>query len=329
MAVVLALLVGFCAACSDSDSTAGARLPPPAEPSSAPEPSRPPAGRVVAVGSLAEGVVADPRTHLVVVGLREPFRLALLDGRTGRTRHEVALPGRLRHLQLEREGGPVLVPVETADQLLRVTLPDGGIESQVDVGRFPHDATATARGSVVVGDEFGGTVSVIEDDEVVHTFDDATQPGGVASVGESVGMVDVRENTLTLYDISRRTRVAEVPAGAGPTHVIADRRRNLVVVDTRGEALLVFGLTPQLKLLTRLPLPGGPYGIGYDSRRDRFWVTLTATNELVGLDFAQGRLEIATRLPTVRQPNTVSVDTSTGTVFVASPSEGSLQIIGG
>jgi len=223
----------------------------------------------------------------------------------------------------------VLVPVETADQLLRVTLPDGRVESQVDVGRFPHDATATARGSVVVADEFAGTVSVIEDDEVVHTFDDGTQPGGVASVGELVGMVDVRENTLTLYDISRRTRVAEVPAGAGPTHVVADRRGNLVVVDTRGEALLVFGLEPQLTLLTRLPLPGGPYGIAYDSRRDRFWVTLTATNELVGLDFAQGRLKIATRLPTVQQPNTVSVDSSTGTVYVASPSEGSLQIIGG
>nr|MDQ3990227.1 YncE family protein [Actinomycetota bacterium] len=58
-------------------------LPPAAEPAEAPEPTRAPAGRVVPVGPIAEGVVADPVTGLVAVGLRDPFRLALVDGRTG------------------------------------------------------------------------------------------------------------------------------------------------------------------------------------------------------------------------------------------------------
>lgn len=323
----LTLAAAVCAGCSDAADPPQRQLPPPAEPSTAPEPTRKPVGEVVVVGPMAEGVVADPRTHLVAVGLREPFRLALIDGRTGEQPRTVPLPGRLRHLQLEAAGGPVLVPSESANEVLRVSLPDGDVESQVAVGRFPHDATATAGGTVVVGDELGGTVSVVEDDRVVHAFDDSTQPGGVAAVGERVGMVDVRENTLTLYDIPRRERVAELPAGEGPTHVIADRRGNLIVVDTRGEALLVFGLDPQLRMLSRVPLDGGPYGIGYDPRRDRLWVTLTATNELVGFEFSDGTPREVTRLPTLRQPNTVTVDPSTGRVFVASPTEGALQLI--
>ncbi len=300
---------------------------PAAEPAEAPAAGRPPAGQVVQVGPVAEGVVADPQTHLVAVGLRDPARLLLVDGLNGQLRREVRMPGHLRHLQLQAPGGPVLVPAESADALLRVALPGGDIVSQVPVGDFPHDATATAGGIVAVANEFGGTVSVVEGDRVVHTFDDATQPGGVAAVGERVGMVDVRENTLTVYDIPGRRRIAELPAGQGPTHLAADRRGRLFVVDSRGGAILVYGLDPEPRRLAQLALPGRPYGIAYDSARDRLWVTLTERNELVGLDLREDQPRVATRLPTIRQPNTVAVDSATGRVFVASPAEGALQLV--
>jgi len=282
---------------------------------------------VVQVGPVAEGLVADPQTHLVTVGLRDPARLALVDGQSGQLLREVRVAGHLRHLGLQAPGGPVLVPAESADALLRVTLPDGDIVSQVPVGDFPHDATATAGGTVAVANEFGGTVSVVEGDRVVHTFDDATQPGGVAAVGERVGMVDVRENTLTVYDIPGRTRIAELPAGQGPTHVTADRRGRLYVVDSRGGSILVYGLDPEPRRLAQLALPGRPYGIAYDSTRDRLWVTLTERNELVGLDLREDQPEVVIRVPTIRQPNTVAVDSATGRVFVASPAEGALQLV--
>src|SRR5438309_1863837 len=52
-------------------------LPPPAEPA----PARPvvvsPAGRLVAVGSAPEGIVADPVTRTVVVGVRNPDQLTV------------------------------------------------------------------------------------------------------------------------------------------------------------------------------------------------------------------------------------------------------------
>lgn len=302
-------------------------LPPAAEPANAPEPARPPAGRVVSVGPIAEGVVADPVTGLVAVGLRDPFRLALVDGRTGEIRRQVPLPGHLRHLQLAAPGGPVLVPVESANELLQVSLPDGKVISQVRVGKVPHDATATAAGAIAVGNEFGGTVSVVEGDRVVHTFDDATQPGGLAAVGDRVAMADVRENTLTVYDLPRRERIAELPAGRGPTHAIADGRGRVLVADTRGDGIILFGLDPRPHQLARLPLPGKPYGLAVDKTRNRLWVTLTATNEVVGIDVGGQTPRVVTRLPTIRQPNTVAVDSTTGRLFVASPTEGALQLI--
>jgi DNA-binding beta-propeller fold protein YncE len=78
-----------------------------------------------------------------------------------------------------------------------------------------------------------------------------------------------------------------------------------------------------------LPLPGTPYGLAYDAARDRLWVTLTATNQLVGFDTrADPPREIA-RIPTVRQPNTVAVDEATGRLAVTGPDDGTLQLIPG
>ncbi|MQA12934.1 MAG: YncE family protein [Pseudonocardiaceae bacterium] len=325
----LALLASGCGV-ERSDPAArdpGSRLPPPAETANSPEQTRTPSGDVVAIGPIAEGVVADPRTGLVAVGLRDPFRLALVDGASGEVRREVPLSGHLRHLQLEAPGGPVLVPAESANALLRVALPAGEVISRVGVDRFPHDATATAGGSIVVANEFGGTVSVVEGGRVVHAFGNATQPGGVDAVGERVGMVDVRENSLTVYDIPGRRRIAELPAGEGTTHVVTGPRGRLLVADTEGDAITIFGLDPEPRMLDRLPLPGSPYGISYDDARDWLWVTLTATNEVVGIDFAGGAPRVAVRLPTIRQPNTVAVNSATGRVFVASPTEGALQLI--
>lgn len=331
--VLLVLLALMLSACGNGTSHSARHEPnvkrfPAAEPSNAPELNQPPTGRLISIGTGAEGAVADAQTHLVAVGLRDPSRLALVDGRTGTPVHDVALPGHLRHLQLRGPGGPVIVPVESSDAVLEVSLPSGAVSPAVHVGKSPHDATATSSGALVVGNEFGGTVSVVENGAVVHTFVDATQPGGLAAVGDTAGMVDVSENTLTIYDIKHRERIAELAAGRGPTHAIADKHGRIAVVDTRGGALLIYALGSRPHQVARLPLPGGPYGVAYDPTRDRLWVTLTAFNELVEIDMSGGKTpKVERRLPTLRQPNTVAIDSSTGRVFVASPTEGALELI--
>jgi DNA-binding beta-propeller fold protein YncE len=292
-------------------------------------PAAPPAGRTVPVGAAPEGVVVDPQTHIVAVGVRDPVALTLLDATSGAVLRTVPLPGGLRHLQLAAPGGPVLVPDEGSNRLLRVALPTGTITSQVVTGVVPHDATAAAHGTVFVANELGRSVVAVRGDRIVHTFTDVTQPAGLAAVGDLVGVVDVRENTLTVYDAERLQRVAKLPAGAGPTHVVADKRGHLAVIDTRGGAVLLYALQPTIRQIGKVPLPGTPYGVAYDPVRDRLWVTLTALNEVIGLNLDAGSPVLATPLPTVRQPNTVAVDSSTGRLFVTGTAEGTLEIIEG
>ncbi len=271
--------------------------------------------------------MVDPQTNTVAVAVRDPFALVLLDATTGAVLRKVPLPGGVRHLQLAGPGGPVLVPVEGTNQLLRVALPSGEVTSQVVTGVVPHDATAAANGTVFVANELGSSVVVLRGDQIVHTFTDVTQPAGLAAVGDLVGLVDVRENTLTVYDAQRLQRVAELPAGEGPTHVVADKRGHLAVVDTRGGAVLLFEVTPQFRQIGRTELPGTPYGVAYNPTTDRLWVTLTANNEVIGLNLDADTPVLATPLPTVRQPNTVAVDSRTGRLFVTGTAEGVLQII--
>lgn len=326
-----ALLAAAASACSSPAPPAAPppELPPPAEPAVAPELTAAPAGRVVPLPALPEGAVADPVTHLVAVGVREPNGLAIVDGRTGELRTRVPLPGHLRHLQLVAPGGPVLVADEDSDELFTIALPSGAVISHVRTGESPHDATAAANGLVFAANEGGRSVAVLRGDQVVHTFGDLTQPAGLAAIGNLVALVDVRQNDLTGYDADTLTQVARVPAGRGPTHVVADKHGRFAVTDTRGDAVILYEATPRLREVARLDLPGSPYGITYDDVHDRLWVTLTARNEVVAVDLGGTAPTVGVRLPTVRQPDTVAVDGVLNTLYVTGTEAGALQLIGG
>jgi DNA-binding beta-propeller fold protein YncE len=298
-----------------------------AEPATAPAVAVSPAGQIIKVGEQAEGIVADPETHLVAVGVRDPDGLALLDGSTGRLAGRVALPGHLRHLELAGPGGPVLVPDEDSGNLISVRLPGGAILSTLPVGKYPHAVTRTDDGTLAVADELGGAFVLVRDGRVIKRFTDVTQPGGVAAVGALVGVIDVRERTLSLYDTWERKRIDRIEAGHGPTHMVADSHGHFQVVDTSGNRLLTYQLRPRLRRIGATALPGTPYGVAYDSARDRLWVTLTARNQVVAVDLGGREPVVTATIPTVRQPNTVAVDSATGRVFVASRTDGTVQMI--
>ena len=318
------LLVALLAACS-----AGTDEPPAgpgaAEPADSPLTSAAPAGAVVDLEPSAEGMVFDAVTGLLAVAVRDPFRLLLVDGATGRTVRTVPLPGHARHLQLAGPGGPVLVPAEDSNTLVEVELP-GGSTRETPVGEYPHDAARLAGGQTLVADELGGTLSVVTDGEVTRTIDSQTQPGGIAAVGDLAGVVDVGAFTLTTYDVPAGELRTVTDAGDGPTHVVADARGRFLVADTRGDAILVFSSAP-LELEESAELPGTPYGLAYDASAQVLWVTLTRVNEVVGLSTAGDRLTEVARFPTVRQPNTVAVDPASGRVYVGSRSTGQLQLL--
>jgi DNA-binding beta-propeller fold protein YncE len=327
VAAVLLPLTLALAGCASSRPPSEPAVDPPAraaEPADSPEPTVDPAGTVVPLDPDAEGMVFDPVTGLLAVAVRDPDRLLLLD-RDGAVVRAVPLPGHARHLQLAAPGGPVLVPAEDADTLVEVALPGGGT-TETPVGSYPHDAAQLAGGQVLVGDEKGGTLTVVEDGRVTATLTSQTQPGGIAVAGDTAGVVDVGAFTLTSYDVPPGVLVDVVDAGEGPTHLVADGRGRFLVADTRGDALLTFTADP-LEQVGELPLDGTPYGLAYDGAAQLLWVTLTATNEVVGLSTAGDQLIEVARLPTVRQPNTVAVDPVSGRVYVGSRATGQLQLV--
>ncbi len=302
-------------------------LAPAAEPQRAPVVSSPIPGRLVPVGDAPEGVVVDAVSRTVAVAKRDPDELVLINADSAIVTARVPLPGSVRHLQLAAPGGPILVPVETANALVRVDLPQARAEPPVLTGTSPHDATAASNAIVFVANEHGGTVAALREDAVVKVFTGSVQPAGVAAVGTAVGVLDVRKNDLTVYDAATLATVGSTPAGAGPTHLVADRHGRLIAADTRGDALRVFTALPTPRQIASVAQPGGPYGITYDPTRDRLWVASSGTNEVVGYDMIEATPREVRRFPTVQNPYTLGVDSTTGRLFVASVTGGVVQVI--
>jgi len=321
----LAVLTGCGGDEAGSGSAPGDAPSPPskraAEPARAPQPAAQPAGRVVPVGNKPEGAVFEPRSRMLAVGLTDPDLLALV-APDGAVRRRVRLAGAPRHLTLD--GRTVLVPAEKADRLVLVGLPDGDAR-EVRVGDNPHDADDAGE-RIFVGDEFASTMTVLEDDRVVRTVPTDKQPGGVVGLPDRVGLVAVKGYTLELFDARSLRSLGRLPAGAGPTHGVADRAGRIHVTDTRGNAMLTYSTRPRLRQVGRLRLPGKPYGITYDGARDRLWVTLTAANRVVELGGGDRPRRLRS-FPTVRQPNTIAVDERTGRLFIPSRTDGTLQLI--
>ena len=339
VAILLAAMLFPLVGCGSEQGSSGQDTPeqePPEEsPPPAPEPAEAqpleeePAGEVVAVGNEPEGIVADPVTGLVAVGLREPGQLALVDGNSGEVVRNVELPESPRHLQLAAPGGPVLVPVEGADTLVQVSLPEGEIASETTVGSNPHDAAAAPDGRIFVGNEFSDdTASVIEDDRNIETLEVPVAPGGVAATDDGlVGVIGVRGLELEVFDASTLESLGRVEAGEGPTHLVVGPDNRFYVADTRGGAILVYEARPEPQQVGRVSLPGSPYGIAVDPERGQLWVTLTEENQVVQHALEKGTPRELARYPTVREPNTVAVDTASGRVFVTGRTDGELQIL--
>jgi hypothetical protein len=321
VAVAAAVMVAGCG----GGSAPGPHRPPAAEPAVSPPTTAPPAGRSVAVAKRPEGITADGQSGLVAVAVRHPAQIVLIAARSDRVLRRIAIPAPPRHLELAAPGGPLLVPEERLDHLLELNLRSGAYRS-IAVGAHPHDAAAAA-GRVFVSDEEGGNVAVVAGGREIDRIGGFVQPGGVAAVGPDIAVVDVGADTLTLID-ARTLRVrGRLRAGSGPTHDAVGADGRVYVVDTRGDAVLAYATRPRLRLLGRVRVPGTPYGVASDPRRDRLWVTETATNTLLELDTRGSVPRVIARYRTGRQPNTVAVDPANGEVFVANASAQTVEAI--
>ena len=195
-----------------------------------------------------------------------------------------------------------------------------GCGSVADVNEFPPVA-GPARAAPLTARPDGRSVRMADARALVTA-------GQVAILGSGRlrAVLLPRERLLELQDARTRKRLGRAPAGVGPTHVVTDGHGLIYVVDTVGDALLVFHVTPRLELTRRVYLPGAPYGVAYDPVRLRLWVTSTRDNVLRELR-ARGRPAVRRTFAAVRQPDAVAVDPRTGRVSVIGRADGVVQLL--
>jgi len=320
----VSLVVTLASACGPpGTSGSGSRMTPAAEPAVSPALGAAPAGVVVPAAPGAEGIAFDPGTSTIAVGVSSGV---VLFDETGRLTHSVPLPAGPRHIALQAPGGPFLVPAQGANEIAFVDPPSGQVRALVRTGLWPHDVVAAA-GRVFVGNELGNTLTVIDGTRVVATRPVVTQPGGLAYVvGGRIAVVGVKARRLELIDTTSLRSVAVVPAESGPSHVVSFEH-SLYVADTGGGSLLVYATRPRLRQVERISLRGSPLGMVVDPVHRRLWVTLTAYNQLAEFDLSGPVPRRVATFATVRQPNSVTVDPSSGEVFVAGEAAGVLQLL--
>ena len=316
------LVAGLVAGCGSHGRPAAQLAVVPVAPASAPSGGPTAAGAVIPLDAPATRVVVDPRTGTVAVALADPPRLLLrtLDG-TAPPR-QVALPGPAADLVLAADGGPLLVAITAPGSLIRVPL-DSGAPSRTDLDGPARGAIAVGGATVVA---MGDRLTVLEESRPGRTIPGFVDAARLVPAGTKVGVLDRGRSAVSLVDISSGETSPALRAGNGAAGAVADRFGRMLVTDARDGELLALAGDPLL-LRQRFPLPGAPYGLAYDARRDLAWVTLTARNEVVGLDVAGGEPVVVHRFPTVHQPDAVAVDPVSGRVVVVSASGAGLQVI--
>ncbi|WP_199444095.1 YncE family protein [Umezawaea beigongshangensis] len=324
-----ALLVAGCSTGERSDDPLQlAANPEAAKPATSPEQTTAPAGEVLPLDGVVTALAFDASTATLAVAVAEPPSVLLYDtGNLAAAPRSTPLPGPA--VRLTGAGGRLTASVPDADEIVRVALP-GGEATAVPVADGPTDTTTvgdrtllaqrdTRRVTVLSGGDPGGT-------EVQRSISGLQSPDQLLVTGDHVVVVDRLRSALFDLDPASDTLGAGLRAGDGAANAVADRYDRVLVTDARGGELLVFSTDPVI-MRQRYPVPGTPWAIAYDPERDLAWITLTGTNEVVGLDVAGGEPEERARFATVHQPDSIAVDPGTGRVFIASADRGGIQVV--
>jgi DNA-binding beta-propeller fold protein YncE len=205
-----------------------------------------------------------------------------------------------------------------------------GATERIDVqGQEARDFTAIARrgdGRIVLGSADGSVYTLTSDNTVSAELDVFARVDALVAQGDTVIVLDRSQTSVTSVDASGTKAAHALRAGDGATTIAADSAGRVLVVDTRGEQLLVFGSDP-LMLRQRYPVRGAPYGLA--GSPGLAWVSETATNSVVGYDLATGIPVEKVRHRTVQQPNSLAYDAESDTLYVVSGSGAGVQVIVG
>ncbi len=323
-ALALASAVALVTGCSShSDSTTAPSAGAPGTAAVAPVPAVAPAGNVAAFGPIGT-LLAEPAGGRVLALDPTGLSLRIVDpAAPAAAPRTITLPARAAGLTL---GAPGEVLIPAGREVLRVDIATAAVHPVPVDG----EVRAVARrddGNLVVGLD-GGRVRILDPaGQPTRTIGGLGTVDAVAVTASAIATLDLDQTSLTELDLGRDRAGLALRAGLGATHVIGDHFGRLLATDTSGGALLVYTTGPLL-LRQRFPVGAAPYALAYDERSDTVWLTLTGSNEVVGFDLSTGIPEEVGRFATVRQPNSLTIDSRTGDMFVGSATGDGLQRIG-
>jgi len=324
---LVAVTVIAVAACSSNPADAPPPTISPAAAAVSPPVDAAPDGQLRPLAAPALSSTFDPASRNLVV----------LSGPPGATSTVTAFPanGQPRSAALPAPAtamtgdGAGTVYLATRGGYFRFDVARGATE-RIDVqGQEARDFTAIARrgdGRIVLGSADGSVYTLTSDNTVSAELDVFARVDALVAQGDTVIVLDRSQTSVTSVDASGTKAAHALRAGDGATTIAADSAGRVLVVDTRGEQLLVFGSDP-LMLRQRYPVRGAPYGLA--GSPGLAWVSETATNSVVGYDLATGIPVEKVRHRTVQQPNSLAYDDESDTLYVVSGSGAGVQVIVG
>ena len=326
LALVPTLALVLTPACSSNplDST-----PPtiePAGPAVSPPTSRVPSGFLRPLTCHAQAAVFDADTRQLAVLC--PGAAASIDlfGEAQGTR-TITLPGPATALTADDRGTLYLA----ARASYFVVDLHAARATQVAVTGAEHtDFTAIARradGKLVLGSADGAVYTLADDHAVPARIANRNKifarVDALATQGNTTVVLDRGQTSVTTIGADGHAEQA-LRAGEGATTLAADPLNRVLVADTRGGQLLVYGVNP-LILRQAYPVRQSPYGLA--GSRSMAWVSLTDSNTVIGYDLSTGIPVEKVRYPTVQQPDSLALDELSDTLYVVSGSGGGVQVI--
>ena len=299
----------------------------PAQAAPSPPLTRVPAGSVRPLPGHPQTALFDGRTGLLAVvspgpDPTAPASLTVL-GPQQTSQRVIGLPGPVTGLAGDNTGTAYL---STRGGYLVVDLPTGAV-TRLGVRDSEHvEFSAISRRS-------DGTVVLGTADGLLYLLAPGATDGNRIQVHAHVDSLAAQGNTVAVLDRGQTSITTVGPdgrigqslrAGQGATTMASDPAGRLLVSDTRGDQLLVYGVDP-LILRQAYPVADSPYAVA--GSRGLAWVSQTSANSVTGYDLSTGIPLEKVRYPSVRQPNALAFDDVAGTLYVISGAGEGVQII--
>lgn len=240
---------------------------------------------------------------------------------------KVPLPGPATAMTGDDEG---MLFVTTRGGYFRVDVA-GATATRIGVDGQPDtDFTAIARredGRLALGSADGTVFTLSSDTAVGAELKIFARVDDLVAQGNTTVVLDRGQTSVTALSEDGTEAEHALRAGEGATTMVADEAGRVLVADTRGGQLLVYGLNPLMILRQAYPVREAPYGLA--GSPTLAWVSQTASNAVVGYDLSTGIPVEKVRYRTVQQPNSLAYDDTSGTLYVVSGSGAGVQMIPG